>query len=347
MKSSNPVSPESQREQLVVRSNGRIHFGLMEISDSQPNCYGGIGLMVDYSIATVQAIIGKSANSQCIILADSHWGPRVHSVTQQWLQTREVLPIQAITVIDSPFPHQGLGSGTQIACTIASILFAAETNLDGQWNEQDGLCKLVSMDSLSLLSQRGKRSHIGLTGFLEGGFVVDHGRTSPSAPDAVPSSRTERYTFPDWPVILIQDMACAGDSGVEEAAMFERCKHQPNSNRESMIHLVQFEILPALQAVDWMRMNEALGEYGRFAGGIFEPVQGGIYRTSKIANTIEVAKQLGLVGATQSSWGPTVCAFGQDDEHASWCQSRLRDKLPHAEITVTKAANTPAQLSRS
>ncbi len=347
MKASNPVSPESQREQLVVRSNGRIHFGLLEISDSQPNCFGGIGLMIEHSKATVHATVGKSANGQCTILANSHWKPRIEAVVQQWLQTHADLPVQEITAIDSPFPHQGLGSGTQMACTIALLLFSSHEYLtNGQWNTVGGLCKRVPTESLSQLSQRGKRSYIGLTGFREGGFVVDHGRLS-SSECATPSSRTERTTFPDWPLILIQDMDSAGDSGAEEAAMFDRCRQQPNFNRESMVQLVQYEILPALKAVDWPRWNEALGQYGRWAGGIFESVQGGIYRTSRIANTIEVAKQLGLIGATQSSWGPTVCAFGQDDEHASWCQSRLRAILPHAEITVTKAANNPAQLSQS
>jgi len=346
----NPLPLLCTSQQIHVRSQGRIHFGLMEIAEFQPNCYGGIGLMVEHSIAVVQATILPSPSlSQCRIQADAHWRPRIEAVANRWLQTHSQLPVDSIRVIESPFPHQGLGSGTQMACTVAALLSAAERAPHGDRSISDtsksdvSIPTLFDMDALAKLSQRGKRSNIGLCGFMAGGFVVDHG-IPVSSEGGNTSARTQRVPFPNWPVLILQDTNSRGDSGNNEAAMFERCSCSPNPNRGGMTLLVQHDILPAIHASDWKRFDIALGQYGRWAGQIFEPVQGGIYRTSRIAHSVEAAKRLGLQGATQSSWGPTVCAFAQDQEHADWCQSRLQSEIPGVDVMVTKAANYPAQV---
>ena len=337
-------------QQIHVRSHGRIHFGLMEISEFEPNCYGGIGLMVEHSIADVQAtILPTSPLSLCRIHADAHWHPRIEAVANRWLQTHPQLPVDSIRVIESPLPHQGLGSGTQMACTVAALLSAAERfQLDDLASSETSkldvsIPRLFDIDALAKLSQRGKRSNIGLCGFMAGGFVADHG-ISVSREGGNTSSRTQSVPFPNWPVLILQDTNSLGDSGNDEASLFERCSCCPNPNRGAMALLVQQEILPAIHASDWKRFDIALGQYGRWAGQIFQPVQGGIYRTSRIAHSVEAATRLGLQGATQSSWGPTVCAFAQDQEHADWCQSRLQSELPGVDVSVTKAANYPAQV---
>lgn len=323
-------------EQIRVRSHGRIHFGLMEISVSQPNCFGGIGLMIEHSIAVVQATLGLTSKSQCIIQADDHWRPRIEAVANQWLQSHPQLPIQSVRVVEAPLPHHGLGSGTQMACTIAALLSVAE--------RCEEIGNSFTLDTLSRLSQRGKRSNIGLCGFIEGGFVVDHGVSAPCASGA--TLRTHRLAFPDWPVLIIQDKSAIGDSGQDEAVMFERCSSCANPNREAMFQLVQQEILPAIASKNWHNFDTALGRYGRWAGQIFRSVQGGTYRTPHIAHCVEVANQIGLRGATQSSWGPTVCTIARDDEHALWCQTRLQAGLPQATVSITRAANYPAQVER-
>ncbi len=298
--------------------------------------------MIEHSIAMVQATLGRSSKSQCIIQANGHWRPRIDAVAQQWLLSHPQLPIQSVSVIVAPLPHQGLGSGTQMACTVAALLTSAE--------RCDEASISFKLDTLSRLSQRGKRSNIGLCGFIEGGFVVDLGVPAPAA-SGVPASaasgataRTHRIAFPDWPVLIIQDNSAIGDSGQDEAAMFDRCSACANPNREAMVQLVQQEILPAITAKSWQNFDTALGQYGRWAGQIFRPVQGGTYRTPHIAHCVEVANQIGLRGATQSSWGPTVCAIAQDDEHALWCQTQLQAELPHATVSITRATNYPAQV---
>lgn len=340
-----PVTLPSFSERVRVRSLGRIHFGLLEISESEPNCYGGIGLMVESATAVLEATICQSVHSRCVVEADAYWQPRIEAVSNKWLETHGSLPVDSIRVIESPLPHQGMGSGTQMACSVAALLSAAEhQRTQVKTAGIANVTKLFSIESLSKQSQRGKRSNIGLCGFLEGGFVFDRGMQLANGPDEVSLPRTQRFEFPDWPVLVLQDTESRGDSGDDEARMFERCSLVSNPNRELMIGTIEHEILPAIAWKDWEQFDIALGRYGRWAGKIFEPVQGGVYRSPQIAHCVDVAIKLGLRGATQSSWGPTVCAFARDAEHALWCHSRLQTELPRLKVSTTRGANGPAQV---
>ncbi|MCY2983455.1 MAG: hypothetical protein NTY15_07425 [Planctomycetota bacterium] len=341
----NPVPLLNVSEHLRVRSQGRIHFGLLEISESEPNCYGGIGLMVESATAVLEARISQSGHSRCVVQADAYWQPRIEAVSNNWLGSHGSLPVDSMRVIESPLPHQGMGSGTQMACSVAALLSAAEhrrTQVDTPGVEN--VAKLFSIESLSKQSQRGKRSNIGLCGFLEGGFVVDRGMLPASYSDEVPLPRTQRFEFPEWPVLVLQDTESRGDSGHDEARMFERCSLASNPNRGLMLETIEHEILPAIASKNWEQFDIALGRYGRWAGKIFEPVQGGVYRSPQIEQCVDVALKLGLRGAAQSSWGPTVCVFAKDDEHATWCQSRLQAELPRLKVSTTRGVNGPAQV---
>ena len=178
---------------------------------------------------------------------------------------------------------------------------------------------------------------------IGGGFIIDEGiRTGATGEDSPPRT-TSRLPFPQWPVIVIHDVSAQGDSGQSEKEMFDLCSHSPNPQREEMMSLVETEIAHAVANEDWTRFDLAIGEYGRLAGKIFAPAQGGVYRTDRIAHTIETVKQLGITGATQSSWGPTVVAIANDIEQAYWCQIRLQERLPHLGVEVVHAANHSAQ----
>ena len=341
----NPVPLPNVSARVRVRSHGRIHFGLLEISESEPNCYGGIGLMVESATAVLEATISQQDDSRCVVEADAYWQPRIEAVSNKWMDAHGLLPVSSIRVIEAPLPHQGMGSGTQMACSVAALLSAAEhrrTQVERNWITN--VTKLFSIESLSKQSQRGKRSNIGLCGFLDGGFVVDRGMQPSSCFGEVSLPRTQRFEFPDWPVLVLQDTESRGDSGHDEARMFERCSLASNPNRELMIKTIEDEILPAIASKDWEQFDIALGRYGRWAGKIFEPVQGGVYRSPQIAHCVDVAIKLGLRGATQSSWGPTVCAFAKDAEHATWCHARLQAELPRLKVSTTRGANGPAQV---
>jgi predicted sugar kinase len=371
----------------MVRSHGRLHFGLSEICPSEPNCFAGVGLMIDHSVAEVEAIVASvnpseqyDAPERVGIDANEYWKPRIESFLS-WDFAREqnhqnknapsrpVAFLESISLHSTPSPHCGLGSGTQMACTLA-VLLQAVKSLDHDklrsWPNKMSLEEVLHscQDKLSAdpkrslrnvlatLSHRGKRSNIGLQGFLEGGFIVDHGHeysgevnVGTNASTGTSIRRTDRYHFPsDWPVLLVHDHSSApGDSGDAEIQMFDRCSAVPNANRGVMLSLVSNEIVPAVLSKDWETFDRSIGQYGKLAGGVFASVQGGIYRTPQIASAVAAIQRLGIQGAVQSSWGPTVCCVTRDADHAAWCVAQLRNAIPSATITTTHAANQSAQ----
>ena len=354
--------PADAPTQLALRAVGRLHFGLWEISDSAPHCFGGIGLMIEHSALVLHAGLASTIkNTRVEIEADDYWRPRIQSVVDRWLLANNDLPLTSIRVEKSPPPHRGLGSGTQMACAIATLiqldpdalLFPPRnrneppvpiTKLFRQPNNPTrDSTEVECMPLLAKLGQRGNRSNIGLHGFLTGGFVIDQGIQLDGLTDQSLPPRTSRMPFPHWPIIVIHDASAQGDSGQSEKEMFDQCSHAPNPNRQEMMRLVEIEIGPAIVSNDWERFDLAIGQYGQLAGQIFAPVQGGIYRTEQIAHTIETVKQLGIKGATQTSWGPTVVAIAKDFEQADWCRKRLQERLPHLAVEIVLAANHSAQ----
>ncbi len=364
------ISTQPQHpSRIAVHSCGRLHFGLLEISPGEPNCFGGIGLMVEHSKAIVQATLTSDSSNQSplgqwSIEADDYWQPRLESIVSHWEETRLSNPIQSLSIAQAPSPHCGLGSGTQMACTVATLLMAAEQIRSTRGNSTSlnlsvaailknactdghGASSSVLRTQLAQLSRRGKRSNIGLSGFIEGGFVFDQG-ISNSETTNVHAERTKRIPFPEaWPILIIQNDQSLGDSGLAEAEMFDRCSKTANPNRATMIQLVEQELLPSMASGDWKHFDVALGWYGQLAGEIFAIAQGGIYRTPQIAQSIEAARSIGIDSATQSSWGPSVCAVAQDYSHANWCAEQLRGALPNASIHIVQAANRAARVTLS
>jgi predicted sugar kinase len=356
-------SPIPSSNRLIIRSFGRLHFGLLEICEGQPHRFGGIGLMIEHGIARLRCDRQSSSlkNTSLIeVNADAYWKPRIDASIQHWQRVCEPPHWNRFHLEQAPESHCGLGSGTQVSCTVVAALIAGLARassttatleadaghlLQSQWQKAcatlDAHTSLLGW--LAHLSHRGKRSNIGLRGFLEGGFIYDRGHLDGDSPHG--EQRTQRIEFPrEWPILLIRNGSDSGVFGQDESRLFELSSTRANLNRVTMLHLIQNEILPSIEQKDWNSFGRALGAYGCHAGQVFEAVQGGIYRTPEIAFAIEQCRSIGLESATQSSWGPTVCALARDSDHASWCLQHLQARMPQASIIMAAAANRSAQI---
>jgi len=276
------------------------------------------------------------------------------------------MPVDTVRLLESPTPHCGLGSGTQMACTLIAALAAATARIHQVNTEttltasiEDLLLPFAVKDArnkkeqirrtLGRLSNRGARSNIGLTGFLEGGLVVDYGQSEYVQSDSAQSemARTERLDFPmEWPILIVSEGTSSVDFGSREIEMFAACSKRPNPERETMMSLIRHELVPATIARDWHRFDRSIGEYGRLAGQVFSSVQGGIYRTSRIADIVSFTKSHGVQGAVQSSWGPSVCIVTRDRVQALGCIQKLTNHFPGAIVHSTFAANEPATVEQ-
>jgi beta-RFAP synthase len=245
----------------------------------------------------------------------------------------ELSPLK-LRVTTAPAEHVGLGVGTQLSLAVVRILQA-------QMSGQD-----LSVESLARLSGRGRRSGIGLHGFLLGGLIVDGGRGQEVGPPPL----VARLRFPeDWSILTLQLSGPRGRHGSGEVQAFSDLPSMPEHVSDQLCRLVLLGILPAVAERDLPAFGAALNELQVKVGAAFAPVQGGVYSSPRSEAIITELGRLRLVGAGQTSWGPTLYAFGALPEaEEARITNRLVDQLGIDPRTVswTRAANHGALLAR-
>jgi beta-RFAP synthase len=238
----------------------------------------------------------------------------------------------SMRIVSTPPEHVGLGVGTQLSLAVARLLL----ELGGSHNP--------SPETLASLAGRGRRSGIGLHGFFHGGLIVDGGRGD----DAKPPPMVARVPFPDdWSILIAQPPGPRGRHGLDEVNAFSDLPPLPDRVTERLCRLVLLGILPAVVERDIETFGRALIELQHHVGSAFAPVQGGLFSSPQSASLIDELGRLGLAGAGQSSWGPTIYAFGiVSQRHRSRIAARLLDRFGLAPTSVlwTRAANHGAIL---
>ena len=320
--------------QFRIRTASRLHFGLLGWGPQAARQFGGVGLMIE--APGIELVAGTAPNwSSAGPLAD-----RVQSSTRHIQEQRaghalarlDVAPAR-IQVVTAPSDHVGLGVGTQLSLAVVRIILRLAGDSD------------PSVESLAKLSGRGLRSGIGLHGFLHGGLIVDGGRRD----EVHPPPLVARLPFPeDWSILILQPPGPRGRHGPDELQAFNDLPPLPDRVTERLCRLVLLGILPAIAEHDLPAFGTALDELQAHIGAAFAPVQGSIYASARSEGIIAELGRLGLSGAGQSSWGPTLYAFGVLSEpERELVASRIQERygLHPATITWTKAANQGALLA--
>ena len=134
-------------------------------------------------------------------------------------------------------------------------------------------------EQLAGLSERGRRSGVGLHGFLHGGLLVDGGhRAATDIPPLV-----ARMDFPpDWSILIIQPPGPKGRHGHDEIAAFAELPPFPERVTERLCRLVLLDILSAVAERDLTAFGAALSELQHHVGTAFAPAQGGVYASPAI-----------------------------------------------------------------
>jgi beta-ribofuranosylaminobenzene 5'-phosphate synthase len=323
---------------LVTAS--RLHFGLLNGATAEAASahkghlpvrqFGGVGLMVREPglCLTAQPAADWSAE-----------GPLTERVLAFAGRVAETLraegkrpPQPHHFVIEKAAPeHAGLGIGTQLGLAVARVLTAG---LD------------ATAADLARWSGRGARSALGAHGFAQGGFLVEAGK----AGTEVLAPLVARLAFPeDWPLLLVLPARLQGLHGLREVEAFRQLAAQPAVKRrtDALCRLVLLGLLPALAERDLSAFGEALYEFNRLVGEMFQPIQGGVYAHPGSAAMVSFLRRLGIRGVGQSSWGPTLFAVTADTGQAAAMAEKLRREfgLAPAEVLITTAANEGARLT--
>lgn len=351
---------------LIVTSGSRLHFGLMELSTCQPKCFAGFGVMVEdpqFCLElTGRVDVGNAEfGSGFTIEADASVKRRIEGVFANFLNEGVIryLP-ERLRVLRSLPLHSGLGAGTQLACGVAQALLHFSDSAQGDRSDGDrsgaedrGQFSSLDAERLCALSGRGLRSAIGVQGALTGGLVLDQGYPPTEAADirgdaVLPSRRIEtQWKAPqhDWRVLILLPKRQKTIAGESEAAMIDSVAQQANPHFELMWSIAR-ELMTRIDEVEVSEFGQKLDEYMELAGGLFRGLQGGLYVSDSVREAVAAARDAGLHGVGQSSWGPAVFGFAADAEQAEWSLDRLRSRLAgnECELLSTKVAREGTRL---
>ena len=190
---------------IRLTSPARLHFGMLSFGNADVPQFGGAGVMIDEP--GVRLDICESASLE---VHGTH-AERVVEFVRQWSVHQGLAepPRCSIEIWSAPPQHVGLGTGTQLALSVAAGLTLA---LGLPFPPSDELARSVG---------RGRRSAIGTYGFLQGGLIAEMGKRDPELTLGEFASRIE---LPDqWCfVIALPRTNEKGISGAEESAAFQR-----------------------------------------------------------------------------------------------------------------------------
>lgn len=287
--------------------------------------YGGIGLMIDQPGWNFH--ISKSETDS--IQASAAISSRISRVLEAMRQEHSI-PAVKIIARSEVAPHTGLGSGTQLALAIGSGLSVLT-----------GTSRAKDSSHLSTSLNRNRRSGVGTFGFDKGGFIIDRGR---SALDVETFQRTE---FPEeWRLVLLAPNQNEGLSGNSEESFFGQQPFLEHRTVSQLAHLIEQQIVTAIEQQDLPGFAAAIAEYGQVAGAYYAKVQGGIFSSQLLSDVVRLLEEQGIAGAAQSSWGPTVCIPAESAEAAIAITKAITklDADNQIDVVISRPLNTGATI---
>ena len=327
---------------VTVKAPARLHFGFIDPGGSLGRMFGSIGLAIgeptivlEVSPADRLSAVGRERG-------------RVLTLARRFLRHYNLRQGVHVSVTAMIPAHAGLGSGTQLALSVASAL-ARLFSID------------ASVRELAAVMGRGARSGIGIAAFEQGGFVVDAGRRMNATDPRLVHSGTDstrsvdlvpptivRYPFPEeWTFVVAIPQVDRGLAGVAETNAFGRLALRPATAAGRLSHILLMQMLPAVLERDPIAFGEALTRIQRIVGNWFRPVQGGTFATTQGAELALAMSRAGALGVGQSSWGPAVYGLTTDQDQADHLKRRLLQAMKgkiEAIVFLAKASNRGAEI---
>jgi beta-ribofuranosylaminobenzene 5'-phosphate synthase len=298
--------PEPGDEAVFVEASARLHFGVLDLRGARGRWFGGIGAAASTPTLLVSASPGDT------LIVEGEDAARAEEYARQFLDFLHIRGAGLVRVHRALPRHAGLGSGTQLALSIARAL----AELHGVSSDARDLARAVG---------RARRSAIGTWTFAGGGLVVEGGRR----PDRdVCGPLLARLPFPlSWRCVLAVPEGVPGISGSEEADAFARLPPPPEHDVERVAHLVLMSLLPALADADLPAFGRALTDVQELTGRWFAPAQGGTFAPGQSAALVERMREWGAAGVGQSSWGPAVYGIVEGEDAALRLTDHVRQLL--------------------
>jgi beta-RFAP synthase len=289
--------------------------------------FGGVGMMAEPPAIEV-AIAPATQYHATGTLTD-----RVNQIVQAAVAAWKLPKLPRCEIaVRSPRDHVGLGVGTQLSLALAT-----------------GLRQFLELPErpIELLARelgRGARSAVGTYGFKHGGLIVDAGHL----PGEPIGKLAARAPLPEeWRFVLVSRADRRGLAGRTESDAFLQLPPVSEEVTRRLWHLVQSDMIPALQRRECRAFGDAVHRFGRLAGECFADVQGGPFASREIAQLVDAIRGHGVPGVGQSSWGPTVFAICESEDEADnlheWLGSRLGG-TPDYDLSIASPNNNGARI---
>lgn len=310
-----------------VTSPSRLHFGLLRFASETDCSFGGLGMMINKPRTKIE--LSPSSRLELSGLPGEKAHGLLRLAADRWLSSD--LGYAKLDILEAPAPHSGLGSGTQLALSIAAGVHALVN--EGPFD----LSELVAAMG------RARRSAVGSYGFQLGGLVWESGKL----PGETFGNLASRVTVPEhWRVLLIRFPDAVGLHGESEKSAFRSLPPVDKQTTEKLIELAEQQILPAAVRADFEEFSEGIYRYGLLAGSCFALAQGSPFASPQIGQVIQLLREMNIRGVGQSSWGPTIFAFCPHREAADELVGQLRQhpQFATALLEVSAPDNRGAQL---
>ncbi len=283
---------------MRIQTGRRLHFGLFTpIPVPELNLvFGGIGAMV-----REPGVIVSGERSEGWSVAGCEIKRASEILLRLQSQVPELNPVAVDVEYVAP-AHQGWGTGTQLALAIADLC-----------HRVNGIT--FSQNDAARITGRGLRSGIGVSGYQQTGFYLDHGKR---LDDDTALSTVEHITMPEaWRIVLIEPSGGEGLHAAAERSAFGKITSVA-IDKVMQLRRLAFEMAEQLQInPDFPRFAAHLTYYNALAGELFHEVQGGCYSTPTNTDRIRIMQTNGATGVGQSSWGPGLFAFFANQEDAA------------------------------
>ncbi len=312
-------------KKVSVIAPARLHMGFIDLSGSLGRHFGSIGVALN-EIST-RLVVTKSQRLQ----VSGEVAERAERCTRQLCEALQVSPELEIHVETAIPEHVGLGSGTQLSLAIGSALNAFY-NLG------------LSVREIAQLTDRGRRSGIGIGVFEQGGLVVDGGRGEHTL---TPPMIVHMNIPEQWRFLLAFDRRGQGLHGKQEVKAFRELPPFPADEAARLCYLLLMQGLPAVAEQDIVKFGDVISQLQTSVGEHFAAVQGGVFTSPDVADAMAWLKKHDAVAIGQTSWGPTGFCAIDGAEKAGLLLTKLQQRYssnPHLEFKLVSVRNTRANV---
>jgi beta-ribofuranosylaminobenzene 5'-phosphate synthase len=307
---------------LGLIAPARLHLGFLDMGGHLGRQFGSVG--VSLASPTLQ-IEGRLAQERKVTGPERERVEKILGQMEHLYGLKHPVELDVLRAIPG---HSGLGSGTQLALAVGSLV----AHLHGT---------PLSARELATGLDRGNRSGIGIGAFESGGFILDGGRGLHDQPPPV----LARIPFPEaWRLLLLLDPGHQGLHGKAEVDAFKHLPVFPEKLAARLCHITLMQALPAIAEADLEPFGRAITELQETVGDHFAPAQGGRYTSHTVTQALDYLGSIGAQCRGQSSWGPTGFVIAPNEETAQdWARRTGALGLQGLHIEITEANHQGAQ----